>query len=206
MRILFCAAGRELSPDERQLLIPLISKSRLNRPFQPSSDRILAHALLRLALPHAPEPVYDASGKPYIEGGPYFSLSHSFLAGMCCISQHPVGGDTERVRDVNGDIFRRLCSPDELAEHDPFALWTLKESLSKLSGEGISAFRRIRLKQLDEHIFCSDYSAVKLKYFGNISGYACAAAGVGVENSEIECISVEKILEFAKEMSYNKRA
>ena len=205
MRILICVADCELQSRERNLLIPLISKHRPSRSFLTTGE-ILAHSLLRFALPLSPEPVYPASGKPYFETGPRFSLSHSFLAGMCCISPAPVGADIERIRPVNMRAFSRFCSPDELASCSVFDLWVLKESLSKLTGEGLSALRRIRIKRLDQCLFSSDYSDVELKYFTCIPGYACAAAGIGAANAKIELITVEKILEFAGKLHYNKQA
>lgn len=85
-------------------------------------------------------------GKPYFVTGPIcFNLSHSGDYVMCALSGNEVGCDVEYKRDAGLKIAKRFFSQAEqeyLAgcdDADAFAkLWTLKESVLKASGVGIS--------------------------------------------------------------------
>ena len=76
-----------------------------------------------------------SAGKPFFVDCPInFSLSPA-----------PVGVDVEQVRPVRPAIVRRVCTEEERlwlsVQRDQtdafFSLWTLKESVMKLSGQGI---------------------------------------------------------------------
>ena len=65
---------------------------------------------------------------------------------MCCaLSLSPVGVDAEAPRTFSPALLRRVCTQEELswltAQQDQqqafLSLWTLKESVMKLSGQGI---------------------------------------------------------------------
>ena len=94
---------------------------------------------------------YGEHGKPYLahRSSPRFNLSHSGDYAVCVLSEAPVGCDIERVRDVPPGVAARCFSPEENAAlaacADPaerealfFRFWTLKESLLKAVGCGIS--------------------------------------------------------------------
>ncbi len=88
------------------------------------------------------------SGKPYIENTPYcFSISHCDGLAVCALSEYETGVDCERIRAVKPRVIKR-CYNDTEAEYirtsgNPdgafTALWTLKESYVKMTGEGVSA-------------------------------------------------------------------
>ena len=73
----------------------------------------------------------------------YFSLSHTDGAVCVAVSQHPIGVDIERIRDVNPRLYTRylterelsyLAGLDDVAQRDLFLdMWVKKESLFKLS-------------------------------------------------------------------------
>lgn len=94
-----------------------------------------------------PEFAYAEGGKPSLKGHPeiHFNLSHCPAAALCAISPDPVGADIELIRPYNPALARRVLSPGELARVEASAqpevefacLWTMKESLLKLTGEGI---------------------------------------------------------------------
>lgn len=101
---------------------------------------------------------YHEGGKPFIEGRSdiHFNLSHCRDAAMCIIAPHPVGIDVESVRRFKEDLARYTMNEHEmeqiLSSKRPdiafIRLWTMKEALLKMTGEGI----RNDLKNiLEEH-------------------------------------------------------
>jgi len=87
----------------------------------------------------------DANGKPFFaNAGIHFNLSHTSSAVVAAFAGSAVGIDIEsrgRQRDFVG-IARRFFHPAEAAavkdEEHFLRLWTGKEAMLKLSGEGIS--------------------------------------------------------------------
>lgn len=88
------------------------------------------------------------NGKPFFQnGGIHFNLSHSGSAVVAAFSRFPVGIDVEsrgRCRDFEG-IARRYFHPSEADlvsksnnEEQFLRLWTGKEAMLKLSGEGLA--------------------------------------------------------------------
>lgn len=92
-------------------------------------------------------PVFDYSrqGKPMLQGYPniHFSLSHCHEAVACAVSDHPVGIDIETTEEYNIEVASQVMSDEEqqqiIAEKSPdmafYRLWTMKESLYKLTGD-----------------------------------------------------------------------
>ena len=107
---------------------------------------LFAYALLRYAMGgEAPRIEWKSGEKPAFAGdnGLYFSLSHTEGLVLCALSDSPCGTDCERIREVNGKVWQRTLSENELlwANNEPkklFMLWSLKESFLKLSGKGLS--------------------------------------------------------------------
>lgn len=86
---------------------------------------------------------YGHHGKPHI-GGLHFNLSHSGSMAACAIAPHPVGIDLERTqRRISEALLKRVCSTreQEMVSIEPIAffdLWTAKEAVLKMTGEGIN--------------------------------------------------------------------
>ena len=113
-----------------------------------------AYLLLKQALLEqegiAANPVFDYGphGKPFIVGHPelHFSLSHCKEAAVCVLSRQPIGIDVESVGRYRDSVARYAMSDAELQQIQQAAnpevefvrLWTMKESLLKLTGEGIN--------------------------------------------------------------------
>lgn len=88
-------------------------------------------------------------GKPYFVAHPeaYFNLSHSGEWILCAIHDAPVGVDVEQEKPKQTDT-HTFMSPREALLHSQlnredkpinlFHLWTLKESLLKAAGTGLS--------------------------------------------------------------------
>ena len=86
-------------------------------------------------------------GKPYFpDCSVHFNLSHCRGLVCCALSGHPVGVDAEGPRQFREALVRRACTQEELdwlgTQPDRtqafLALWTLKESVMKLTGRGLS--------------------------------------------------------------------
>ena len=94
-----------------------------------------------------PEFEYGEHGKPAIVGFPdiYFNLSHCKEAVVCVIDRQPVGVDIESIDRYKESLARYVMNDDELRliheSGEPEVaftrLWTMKEAVLKLSGEGI---------------------------------------------------------------------
>ncbi len=103
--------------------------------------------LRTLGLPDLPL-LHDGAGRPYLEGGPFVSVSHSRNFCALALSDRPVGLDAEELRPVRENLAARVMGPEEHAwylrrgsrEEDFFTLWTLKESWLKYLGTGLTGF------------------------------------------------------------------
>ena len=101
---------------------------------------------------------YAPSGKPYIEGHPdiHFNLSHCRHAAVCVVSDSPVGVDIEAIRPYNASLARYTMSDDELQHIEAadrrdaafIRLWTMKEAVLKLSGQGLRSDLKLALSSV----------------------------------------------------------
>lgn len=90
---------------------------------------------------------YGEHGKPAIVGFPHihFNLSHCREAAICVVSSHPVGVDVESVREYKESLVHYTMNDEEVSQImqttrpdvEFTKLWTKKEAVLKLSGEGI---------------------------------------------------------------------
>ena len=100
---------------------------------------------------------YNKFGKPSLVSYPgiHFNMSHYKRAVSCLIANHPVGVDIEEITQVDLDVARYVLNQNEydrvIASNEPdiefSILWTMKESLIKLIGEGIDDKRLPNLLQ-----------------------------------------------------------
>ena len=86
---------------------------------------------------------YSESGKPFADGGNFFSISHSGNYVVLAEADCPVGVDIERVADIGIDDGLRntaLTEREKLWVKDSllrfYVVWTRKESLIKCDGRG----------------------------------------------------------------------
>lgn len=90
------------------------------------------------------------NGKPVIVGHEdiHFNISHCKYAVACAVSNEPVGIDVERIMEkVNDDLAKYVLSDEELKDLTPLKftrLWTMKESVVKLTGRGITGKEQLR--------------------------------------------------------------
>ena len=91
---------------------------------------------------------YGEHGKPWIVGHPeiHFNLSHCREAVLCMLSDRPVGVDVESVRKFKDSLIRYTMNDKEVEmimqaprpDVEFIRLWTRKEAVLKLTGEGIN--------------------------------------------------------------------
>jgi 4'-phosphopantetheinyl transferase len=139
--------------------LPLLSEQRRKQVlrFKYELGRktcAMAYILLRRALheeygiDEAPMFEYGEHGKPYIVGHPdiHFNVSHCRQAVVCAVSDQPVGIDVESIREYKDSLVHYTMNEEEVSqiEHaerpdvEFIRLWTMKEAVLKLSGDGIS--------------------------------------------------------------------
>ncbi len=98
--------------------------------------------------PHLPQCAvvqYGAYGKPYLENGPEFSISHCRHAVAVAWGETPVGIDVESIRRVEDALIERTMNDKERtlirecdnSERMFTRLWTMKEAYLKFLGTGI---------------------------------------------------------------------
>ncbi len=145
--------------------MPLISRQRQEKlhTYGAQRDKLdgcAAYLLLRYALlteyglTAAPQFSFGEHDKPFLQDTPalHFNFSHCKTAVACILSDKNTAVDVTDRRFVKPNVYRRVCSPEEqqrIAEStDPHTcflrMWTRKECLAKLTGEGMShPFRTI---------------------------------------------------------------
>lgn len=89
------------------------------------------------------------NGKPYLINHPdiHFNISHCSKAVVCAFSKNEIGIDIETSRKTTPALIKKVCSDEEIYEINNSSnpelsfckIWTEKEAISKLSGEGISS-------------------------------------------------------------------
>lgn len=90
---------------------------------------------------------YGEHGKPFLIEHPeiHFNLSHCREAVLCCVDNRPVGVDVESVRPLEESLVNYTMNEREAAQIHEAAnpaleftkLWTRKEAVQKLTGQGI---------------------------------------------------------------------
>jgi 4'-phosphopantetheinyl transferase len=167
----------------------LKNKALQYRRWQDAYGCILGKHLLRIGLEEEGLGItldalkYTAYSKPYFDGGPHFSISHSGNRVVCTINRWGgVGIDLEEIRELPISDFRGQFSEKEWADiigaEDTvarfFSYWTAKESLIKADGRGL----QIPLPELDVHTnpVRLDDSYWHLSPVQGFEGYACHVA------------------------------
>lgn len=135
-----------LSEQRRQVVLRF--KHEQGRRLSAAAYLLLSEALRQeFGIDERPVFAYRDNGKPFIEGRPdiHFNLSHCREAAICAVSSRPVGVDIESIREYKEGLARYTMNDDELQQIERadrpdvafIRLWTMKESLLKLTGEGI---------------------------------------------------------------------
>ena len=142
-----------------QAALPLLSEQRrqqvlrfkyeLGRKTCAGAYLLLCEALRKeYYITERPVFEYGEHGKPFIKGHPeiYFNISHCREAVACVTSSRPVGIDVESIRSYRESLVNYTMNEKEVeqikhAERPDvefIRLWTRKEAVLKLTGEGLT--------------------------------------------------------------------
>lgn len=147
MEVYFCDARKFLGRyEEAAALLPKERREKASRLLK-YEDRLLS-ALSGLMLKKVLGVdrdgmlLYNEHGKPYLEHGKCFSISHSGDFAVLAVSEDKIGADIEIPKRVNESVMHRCFTKAETAfvngSPESFArIWTLKEAAVKLLGKGI---------------------------------------------------------------------
>lgn len=175
-----------------------VSEERLKKAekYKYDADRvraIAAHYLLNdmieqlnINIETPVSPVVDSHGKPHIydenEKDLFeFSLSHSGDYVACIISDKKCGIDIEKISDRPFEkIAKRICHEEELKDINGdvkrfYDYWTLKESILKAVGLGLSL--DMRSFKLVRECNTVDDSSCTIKMHGSKESYKCDVSG-----------------------------
>lgn len=87
---------------------------------------------------------YNEHGKPYVENGPRFNVSHSKDFAILYVAENECGIDIEKIDSKKIILSPKIFSENELAwinceaENNFFYGWTRKESIAKTIGAGFT--------------------------------------------------------------------
>lgn len=161
---------------ELEELLPLLPKWRLDKAmsyrfdidkFQCAKSFLMLEDMLRehCGLAVCPEFSYDSHGKPYFRDYSeiFFNISHCHRGIACAVMDKPVGIDIEEIQ-YDEDLAKVIFNPEELeavrSADEPAVkfteFWTLKESLLKLTGEGLRDNLKDVLSGTDEVAFTTE--------------------------------------------------
>ncbi len=90
---------------------------------------------------------YYEHGKPFMESGPYFSISHCKEGIAVAVDDTPIGIDIEGIRHADKELIARTMNKEEqegMDERKFTRLWTQKEAIVKAEGVGIVSFEQLR--------------------------------------------------------------
>lgn len=148
-----------ITDEEIESLIPTLPQQRREQAlkFKHALGRkecVLAYLLLCKGLREEyginEQPIfeYGEHGKPTIIGHSdiHFNMSHCKKAVMCYVSNEPIGLDCETIGRGNDQLISYTMSEEEIKQinNSPapktefIRLWTQKEAVLKLTGEGIN--------------------------------------------------------------------
>ena len=186
----------QCSEQEVARLLPLVSAQRREQALRYKhtfgqycclqSYKMLCELLTEWSrvhqLPINQQPIflYNDYGAPYIEGGPYFSISHCKRGIAVAVSENPIGIDIEAIRTFSPDLMRKTMNEDEqlritssaIPEVEFIRFWTQKEALLKLQGTGIISDLHYVLTHAHE-VSWTEISPLDKGYICTIASLAC---------------------------------
>ena len=157
MRVRIFDRMEECTEEAVQAMLPQVSQQRREQAlrFRHLFGRFCClKSWLMLSAIHIGEMefLYNEHGKPYIEGGPFFSISHCKEAIAVALDDQPIGIDVESIRRFDPELVTRTMNDSEQAliaasahpERAFIRLWTQKEAVLKMEGTGIESFEQLQ--------------------------------------------------------------
>lgn len=172
------------------------------------AHKLLRSALLQNGIPESKQEfVYNKHGKPSLKDncGFHFNISHCEELAVCATAQEPIGVDAEKIRKLAEHVLRRCFTEREISyvreNSSPdtafFQLWTLKESLVKAIGSGLSyPLKKAEFIIENNHITVnSEYSLTVLQIIID-KEFVCSVCGSNIFNNQVYHRSFEEKLSF----------
>lgn len=141
-----------LVKEKYDFVFSFVEKSRQEKAlkFAHEKDRLLSLGAAYLMKKHLPKGriIENENGKPYLEDGPFFNISHS--GEYIVFASHPtreVGIDIEQVREDKVGAIKYVLTNEEKDLTDPvklFQIWSNKESLIKCLSSSLKDIRTVR--------------------------------------------------------------
>lgn len=188
-----------LIKENLSFVLPYISKQRREKAekYAFEKDQFLslgAAYLLKRFLPS--ENIKEtASGKPYLDGGPLFNVSHSNEYAVLAI--HPfrdIGVDIEKIDDKNTRAIDYVLSDEEKGVSGTnilFQIWSNKESLIKCISTGLKDIKSVKGLPLDGvRVFNNESFYSKTMIY---EGYSLSVTLKGKEPFNININYIEKV-------------
>ena len=159
MKVVVFDKMEECTEAEVQRMLPLVSDQRREQALKYKhtfgqfcclKSWLMLYDFVEMSRYRDLEWKYNEHGKPYIEGGPYFSISHCKAGIAVAIDDAPIGIDIETIRHANEDLVERTMNEKErlgikeLGMREFTRLWTQKEAIVKAEGTGIYSFEQLQ--------------------------------------------------------------
>lgn len=182
--------------------LPKWRRQKTDRIKMPADKQrsICAYRLLEIALAReniclaSEEMAYGENGRPYLKNRAdiHFSMSHSGERVMCAVSLGEVGCDVEKIKSPNLKVAKRFFHAEEYeyllslnTEEERrqafFRLWTMKESVIKMTGQGMKmplSKMLIRLGDGESKTrLIGEFEKVYVKEYDLQDGYRYACCG-----------------------------
>ena len=164
MRVRIFDRMEECTEEAVQAMLPQVSQQRREQAlrFRHVLGRFCClKSWLMLSAMHIGEMefLYNEHGKPYIEGGPFFSISHCKEAIAVALDDQPIGIDVESIRRFDPELVTRtmndseqaLIAASETPERAFIRLWTQKEAILKMQGTGITSFEQLQTLSIPDN-------------------------------------------------------
>ena len=164
MRVCIFDRMEECTEEAVQAMMPQVSQQRREQAlrYRHLFGRFCClKSWLMLSAMHIGEMefLYNEHGKPYIEGGPFFSISHCKEAIAVALDDQPIGIDIESIRRFDPELVTRTMNDSEQAliaasDHPERAftrLWTQKEAILKMQGTGITSFEQLQTLSIPDN-------------------------------------------------------
>ena len=140
----------ELALHHQKKLLEKVNDKQKEKAFgyKNETDQIRSLASSYLINSLSSEPLlFNDTGKPFFENGPFFNISHSGRYIVMAVSNKEVGVDIEENVERNMSALIRIFNEAEakmIKEHaDFYYLWCAKESLIKCMGSSISKVKEV---------------------------------------------------------------
>lgn len=190
---------KDLIKDNIEFVSSFVSKKQKEKAtkYVYEKDKLLSYGasfLLKKYLP-SEDIKENKNGKPYLDDGPYFNISHSGSYAVLAI--HPtrdIGVDIEKINPERVDAVKYVLDDIEKKETDSnklFMMWSNKESVVKCISSGLNHIKTVPGLPLEgvRTILNEDYFTKSLVY----DAYSLSVTLKGNQPFEYEINRINKI-------------